>query len=510
MRLDGAPRVGGGGAARRDLAPRAGALRRLQRALGAPVDVDRAARRRTLRDRALVHPPPRPGARVRQASAGRPRRTGALARGGRGGAAGADRRCAAPGAAMPEPTDGGARSVAYLGPAGTFSEEALLDERAPGQRRAGGRREHPGGGRRRCRTARSSSRSCRSRTRSRARSTSRSTCSPSRTERCAIVGETLLRRPPLPDRGSGAARWRAIETVVSHPQVPGQCTRFLRTELRAGGDPRGGLDRRGGAGRGRSRRRRDRRARHRARRGDLRRRSCCARASRTARTTRRASCGSPAAASAADEPPLRDDGGDGGERRRRRSSSGARATRHAGWLVRCLDEFAAREINLTRSSRARDASSSATTCSSSSSPATSATNGWRPRSPGCAASANACSCSAPTGARSPRRGARTSTATPRRRASRPALPPAVEHGRAAVSALSRACSRYTAAGPWRAPPHQSRWGPCRPPSTSGTDLIPRRARRWVAGCSSSTRRSSRSTSARCGARSCCCSRRRRS
>ena len=53
---------------------------------GPAVDVDRAARRRAVGDRAVVHPPPRPGARVRQAGARRARRTRALAGGGRGGA----------------------------------------------------------------------------------------------------------------------------------------------------------------------------------------------------------------------------------------------------------------------------------------------------------------------------------------------------------------------------------------------------------------------------------------
>ena len=69
-----------------DRAPRAGALRRLQRAVRPPVDVDRPARRRAVGDRPVVHPPSRPGARVCQAGARRARRTGALARGGRGGA----------------------------------------------------------------------------------------------------------------------------------------------------------------------------------------------------------------------------------------------------------------------------------------------------------------------------------------------------------------------------------------------------------------------------------------
>ena len=57
---------------RRDRLPRARALRRLQRAVGAPVDVDRTARRVALRDRPELDRPPRPGADLRQA--GRRRR----------------------------------------------------------------------------------------------------------------------------------------------------------------------------------------------------------------------------------------------------------------------------------------------------------------------------------------------------------------------------------------------------------------------------------------------------
>ena len=73
QRLD--ARLGGAEDAprRRDRLPRAGPLRRLQRDVRPPVDVDRAARRRPLGRRAVVDPPPRPGARVRQAGARRAR-----------------------------------------------------------------------------------------------------------------------------------------------------------------------------------------------------------------------------------------------------------------------------------------------------------------------------------------------------------------------------------------------------------------------------------------------------
>ena len=134
------------GAAGSHLPPRAGPLRRLQRALRAPVDVDRPARRRTLGHRAVVHPPPRPGARLRQAGARRdapnssspPRRP---------------RRCAwrSPAARargrlplMAGPADEATElpRAGYLGPEGTFSEEALLGSARPGRGAAGGPGEH--------------------------------------------------------------------------------------------------------------------------------------------------------------------------------------------------------------------------------------------------------------------------------------------------------------------------------------------------------------------------------
>ena len=67
-------------------------LRRLQRDVRAPVDLDRAARRARLGHRAVLDPPPRPGAALRQAGRRRARRARALARGGGGGARGAGRR----------------------------------------------------------------------------------------------------------------------------------------------------------------------------------------------------------------------------------------------------------------------------------------------------------------------------------------------------------------------------------------------------------------------------------
>ena len=67
----------------------------------------------------------------------------------------------------------------------------------------------------------------------------------------------------------------------------------------------------------------------------------CARTSRTTRTTRRASSGSPRGPA---PPAPRDPAG----RSRPRSSSGAPAPAGPGWLVSCLAEFAARDVNLTR------------------------------------------------------------------------------------------------------------------------------------------------------------------
>ena len=76
---------------------------------------------------------------------------------------------------------------------------------------------------------------------------------------------------PLADRGRGRRRWREIDTVLTHPQVPGQCARFLRSELRARADPAGELDRRGGAHRRAERRARAGGARNAAGGQDLRR-----------------------------------------------------------------------------------------------------------------------------------------------------------------------------------------------------------------------------------------------
>ena len=67
---------------RRDRPLRPDPLRRLQRDVRPPVDVDRAARQPALGRRAVLDPPPRPGSAVRQADLRGQRRAAPLARGG--------------------------------------------------------------------------------------------------------------------------------------------------------------------------------------------------------------------------------------------------------------------------------------------------------------------------------------------------------------------------------------------------------------------------------------------
>src|SRR4029077_6568381 len=94
------------------------ALRLLRRDVGTPVHLDRPARRAAVRHRAVLDPASRPGAPVRQTRPGRQGRARALAGGGGGGAA----RIVGRGA------EGERRlmRVAYLGPEGTNTHEALL------------------------------------------------------------------------------------------------------------------------------------------------------------------------------------------------------------------------------------------------------------------------------------------------------------------------------------------------------------------------------------------------
>ena len=372
-----------------------------------------------------------------------------------------------------EPTDGG-RAARRLPRTGRHVQRGgAAHERAPGQRRARGRREHPGGGRR---AARRRGRARARADRELARGLDQRHARPARRagRSRADRGRDAAGRAPLPDRRAGGraggdrdgrlapAGARAVHALPAHASCRGRSIRAAASTAEA---VRGVVAADDGA---------TRRARHRARRRDLRRRACCARGSRTATTTRRASCGSPAAARPQTSR-RRGDGGDGGEPAHARSSSGARArATPAGSCAASTSSPPARST-CTRSSRARGASSSATTCSSSSSRGDErdergggrARRAARPLRTGAA-------CSAPT-ARLP------GSATARRERPPAALLSGCRAG--GVRRCRRACARYTAAGSWRAQSHQSRWGPCRPLSTSGTDLSPRRARRWVAGCS---------------------------
>jgi prephenate dehydratase len=160
-----------------------------------------------------------------------------------------------------------------------------------------------------------------------------------------IVGEALLRvRHSL--IGAREVSLEEIDTVITHPQVPGQCTRFLRGELaRARIVPASSTaeavrtvvadGRRGQAAIGTA---------------------LAARIyggtvirvrieDRADNETRFAWLARGAADAPATRPPLRESGD--GECKTSLVFWGAGAER-PGWLVRCLDEFARREINLTK------------------------------------------------------------------------------------------------------------------------------------------------------------------
>ena len=121
--------------------------------------------------------------------------------------------------------------IAYLGPAGTFTEDAL--------RRGGRRRASSSRCARRPSTTRSSPSSAArpsgpwspSRTRSRARCAAPSTRSPSTREAVTIVGEHDYAVRAHADRPRGSSSWTQIEAVLSHPQPLAQCARFLREQL---------------------------------------------------------------------------------------------------------------------------------------------------------------------------------------------------------------------------------------------------------------------------------------
>ena len=158
-----------------------------------------------------------------------------------------------------------------------------------------------------------------------------------------IVGETLLRvRHAL--IGETDVALEEIDTVLTHPQVPGQCTRFLRGELaRARVEPASSTaeavrivvadGRRAQAALG----------------TELAARIYGATVLRTGvedRADNETRFVWLAEAAMADErAPLR--ANESGEWKTSLVFWGAGAE-HAGWLVRCLDEFARRDINLTK------------------------------------------------------------------------------------------------------------------------------------------------------------------
>ena len=151
----------------------------------------------------------------------------ALARGGGGPArsrwrARSRRAPSASGAAVPD------AARATSGPPGTFSEEALRAVAARGGAELVPLPTDPRGGDRRRRRRRRARARARSRTRSRARSNATLDTLARDAPTRAIVGEAVLRDPPLPDRARAASAAAQIAAVVSHPQALAQCARFLR------------------------------------------------------------------------------------------------------------------------------------------------------------------------------------------------------------------------------------------------------------------------------------------
>ena len=164
-------------------------------------------------------------------------------------------------------------------------------------------------------------------------------------EPVAIVGEVLLAISHSLIAAE-AVRLDEIETVISHPQVPGQCERFLRGELAharvlaAGSTAEAvrtvvGAGRRGQAALGTA-------LAARIYGGTVIREGV---QDRDDNETRFVWLARGAAESAGSPPPLRETAGE--QWRTSIVFWGAGAER-PGWLVRCLDEFARRDINLTK------------------------------------------------------------------------------------------------------------------------------------------------------------------
>ena len=338
-----------------DRPPRARALRRLQRAVRAPVDVDRAARRRAVGDRAVLHPPPRPGARVRQAGARRAGRTGALPGGGRGRAPGAGRQAAggrvrsARACRRAERAPAGtAARVGYLGPGGNLQRGGAAGQRAAGRGRA-----------------RFALASIYDTVMALRRGEVEWAIVPienslegsisvtldllaGEAERRADRGRGAAAGQPLADRRRGGGRWRRSTRCSPTRRCPDSARGSCAASSRTRADPAGQLDRRGGAQRGR-------RAAARAQaalgtvlaaeiyggtviregvqdRDDNETRFVWLGAARASAERARRRC-APATARRHGRP---------------RWCSGAPGAERPGWLVRCLDEFARREINLTK------------------------------------------------------------------------------------------------------------------------------------------------------------------
>ncbi len=174
-----------------------------------------------------------------------------------------------------------------------------------------------------------------------------------RAEDIEIVGETLLRVRHSLIAGEALAL-KEIEEVLTHPQVPGQCTLFLREELAhariipasstaeavriVAGERRKGRHRHGRAALGTL-------LAAKIYGGTVLREGVQDRDDNETRFVWLARAVADADRSQIRSPPLR--GGESGEWKTSLVFWGPGAER-AGWLVRCLDEFARRDINLTK------------------------------------------------------------------------------------------------------------------------------------------------------------------